>query len=101
MKDYPFIDFEIDGMTFHYTGTPILDDFQNAKWWSPKVRSELTKFDDETRDEATGLSEVFTASADVVLRTIIERSGGRIMKVHSIRPDGFIRWDDFKDFYVH
>lgn len=86
-NDHAWIDYELDGKTHRWQGDPLFyeDD--------PKLYAALNDILETTTPETQG--------SKILSIAVIERAGGRILEIHSIREDGTIRIEDFPDAYVN
>jgi hypothetical protein len=85
MKDTAWLDYELDGKKYRWTGDPLFYESH------PKLHAALKELvDEECAGKAVRLPE------DCILR-----AGGKIIEIHSIRPDGSVKPEDFRDGYVN
>ncbi len=86
-KDHAWIDYELDGKIHRWQGDPL---FYEA---DPKMHAALNEILETTTPETQGNKMLSIA--------VIERAGGRILKIHSVREDGSIHPQDLPDFRVY
>lgn len=94
-RDFAHVRFELGGRTWLYTGTPNFDELAEAPWWTPRM-TELSA----VWFQEPCVGGYWDKKAGEILRAFVEGAGGRIIEAHSVRADGSIEWEDFKDNYV-
>lgn len=86
MKGHAYIDYELDGKRYRWAGA--LDFYKGI----PSLEAAVDSLIDEG---CQGKNPNFKLPEDAILR-----AGGRILEIHSIRPDGSIEAEDLPDLYI-